>query len=108
MHEHRRRSGASGRSSDSVSHDGLPAECPSASSALGLLERRLRPEPREDLARLLEHGRCLGRSAERHQAAPLAEQRLRLLVGHAEPVPAGGGVGEAGRRRLVLAARLGD
>ena len=47
---------------------------------LGLLERRLRLEPREDLARCSQGRRCLGRSAERHQAAPLPEQRLRLLV----------------------------
>jgi len=35
-----------------------------------------------------------------------AEQRLRLLVGHAEVMPAGGGVGEAGRCRLMIAAPL--
>ena len=69
---------------------------------MGLLERRPGAEPREDLACRGE-GRCrLRRSAERHEAAPPAEQRLGLLVGDLEVAPAGGGVGEVGRRRCML------
>ena len=46
--------------------------------------------------------------SKRHQAAPLAEQRLRLLVGHAEVTPMGGDISVVSRRRLVLFVRLGE
>ncbi len=73
---------------------------------LRLRERRPGAEPREDLAGRGE-GRCrLRRSAERHQAAPLAEQGVPLFVGHAEVVPADGGDGEPGRRTRMLTASL--
>ena len=63
---------------------------------------------RAKISRALASGAAAsGLSAERHQAAPLPEQRLRFFVRHAELVPTGGGVGEAGRRRLVFATRLG-
>ena len=38
----------------------------------------------------------------------MTEQRLCLLIGDAEVMPVGGGVCEAGGRRLVLATRLGN
>ena len=71
---------------------------------VGLRQRRPGAEPREDLADRGQ-GRCrLGRSAERHQAAPLAQQGVPLFVGHAEVVPTLGGVGE-GRSATPQAVR---
>ena len=71
-----------------------PSETGRGQDPVSLLERRPGAEPREDLAGRGE-GRCrLRRSAERHQAAPLAEQGVPLFVGHAEVAPPGGGGGE--------------
>ena len=75
------------------------------SASVSRMRRRAR-EPREDLAGRGERRCRLRRSPERHQAAPPTKQSVPLFVGHAEVVPAAGGVGEAGRRRFVLAAGL--
>jgi acetyltransferase-like isoleucine patch superfamily enzyme len=71
-----------------------------------LSQRRPSAKPREDLVSRSERRCRLLHSTQRHQAAPLAEQRLAFLVRHAEVVPAASCVGEAGRCRLALATRF--
>ena len=71
-------------------------------------ERRCGAEPREDLAGRGE-GRCrFLRSSERHQAAPLTEQGLRLLVGHADPKPEVRGLAVAVRRLSLATSFLAE
>ena len=80
---------ATRRTRDDVTHPATLASHSSVSVSAGLAPSRAK------ISRAAASGAAAsGALPERHQAAPLAEQRLRLLVGHAEPVPAGRGVGE--------------
>jgi hypothetical protein len=62
----------------------------------GLTAGRVRAEPVEDLASMLEDRRGFGRAGDPKKAATLAEERDRLLGNDPEPAIRGLGVGVGG------------
>jgi hypothetical protein len=95
-----------GRASSPLPQRSVRGHGPSAAKQINVCECGPCPQAGENVAGHSE-GRCrLLCSAKRHQATPLAEQRLGLLVGEAEVIPVGSGGSEAGYGSLVFLSSL--